>query len=52
MLIMVLLLLANGQKFKKYVDDLLVKPDVIWVQETLTWMLRSKLDRIVRYSSV
>ncbi len=40
-LIMVLLLhwnarslLANGREFKKYVDDLSSKPDVICVQET------------------
>ena len=56
-LIMVLLLqwnarslLANGQEFKMYVDDLSSKPEVICVQET--W-LRPNLDfRIVGYASV
>lgn len=43
-------LLANGQEFKKYVDELPIKPDVICVQET--W-LKSNLEfRIVGYSSV
>lgn len=43
-------LLANGQEFKKYVDDLPSKPDVICVQET--W-LKPNLDfRIVGYVSV
>lgn len=43
-------LLANGQEFKKIVDELPIKPDVICVQET--W-LKSNLEfRIVGYLSV
>ncbi len=43
-------LLANGQEFKKFIDELPIKPDVICVQET--W-LKPNLDfRIVGYSSV
>lgn len=43
-------LLLNGQEFKKYIDELTSKPDVICVQET--W-LRPNLDfRMVGYASV
>ncbi len=43
-------LLANGQEFKKYVDELSSKPDIICVQET--W-LRLHLDfRLAGYASV
>ncbi len=43
-------LLANGQEFKKYVDELSSKPGIICVQET--W-LRLHLDfRLAGYASV
>lgn len=43
-------LLANGQEFKKFIEELPIKPDVICVQET--W-LKPNLDfRIVGYSAV
>jgi len=34
-------LISNGQEFKKYVEDLEVKPNVICIQES--WLI-SKLD--------
>ncbi len=43
-------LIANGQEFKKYVDELKEKPNIICVQET--W-LKSELDFIINgYSAV
>lgn len=43
-------LIRNGQEFKKYVDDLSVKPSVICIQES--WLI-SKLDFCIKgYSSV
>ena len=42
--------LANGQEFKKYVDELPTKPDVICVQET--WLIPRLDFRIVGYVSV
>ncbi len=43
-------LIANGQEFKKYINDLTIKPDIICIQET--W-LKPHLDFILKeYNSV
>jgi len=38
-------LIANGQEFKKYIDDLVEKPNVICIQET--WV-KPQLDFIIK----
>ena len=43
-------MLANGQEFKKYVDELPSKPEVICAQET--WLKPSLDFRIVGYVAV
>ena len=43
-------LISNGQEFKRYIEKLDVKPEIICIQET--WM-KSHLDfKIVGYNSV
>ena len=43
-------LIANGQEFKKYIDNLRQKPNVICIQET--W-LKPQLDFIIKgYAAV
>ncbi|XDV52299.1 hypothetical protein PO909_021042 [Leuciscus waleckii] len=43
-------LMANGQEFKKYIDDLPNKPDIICVQET--WLRPNLEFRLDGYASV
>lgn len=43
-------LISNGQEFKKYVEDLEVKPDIICIQES--WLI-PRLDFVIKgYTSV
>lgn len=39
-------LIANGQEFKKYIDNLSEKPNIICVQET--WLI-PKIDFVIKY---